>query len=110
MIVRLLSNSRTHTTVAAVAVVAGQALPAYYSALKALEALDKKQIQEVKSFANPPKAVGTVMAAVCLLLGRKETWEDSKKLLNEINFLTMLRDYDKVRLCAVIESAVLSFQ
>ena len=79
------------------ACVRGQALPAYYSALKALEALDKKQIQEVKSFANPPKAVGTVMAAVCLLLGRKETWEDSKKLLNEINFLTMLRDYDKVR-------------
>ena len=73
-----------------------QALPAYYSALKALDSLDKKQIQEVKSFANPPKAVGTVMAAVCLLLGKKETWEDSKKLLNDINFLTMLRDYDKV--------------
>ncbi len=37
----------------------------------------------------------TVMSAVCLLLGRKETWEDSKKLLNEINFLTMLKEYDK---------------
>jgi hypothetical protein len=73
-----------------------QALPAYYSALKALESLDKKQIQEVKSFASPPKAVQTVMFAVCLLLGKKETWEESKKLLNDINFLNSLREYDKV--------------
>ena len=83
-----------------------EALPAYYSALKALDSLDKKQIQEVKSFASPPKAVMTVMSAVCLLLGRKETWEDSKKLLNELNFLNMLKEYDKVR--GIVKGAVMS--
>jgi len=72
-----------------------EALPAYYSALKALDALDKKQIQEVKSFTNPPRMVGVVMEAVCILLGKKPLWEEGKKLLNDMKFLDNLKQYDK---------------
>lgn len=34
-----------------------EALPEYYAAIKSLDALDKKDIQEVKSFAKPPPLV-----------------------------------------------------
>eukprot|EP00971_Amphidinium_carterae_P335192 6470888-Amphidinium_carterae.2 len=34
-----------------------EALPEYYAAVKSLEALDKKDIQEIKSFAKPPALV-----------------------------------------------------
>jgi len=72
-----------------------EALPAYYNAVKALKSLDKKQIQEVKSFANPPRLVGYVLEGVCILLGVKETWDDAKKLMNQSNFLEQLQNYDK---------------
>jgi len=38
-----------------------QALPAFASALKALDSLDKKDITEIKSFTKPPDMVMTVM-------------------------------------------------
>ena len=72
-----------------------EALPAYNSAIKALKSLDKKQIQEVKSFSNPPRLVGVVMEAVCILLNRKPTWDEAKKVLNDIYFLQTLENYDK---------------
>jgi dynein heavy chain, axonemal len=52
-------------------------------------------MQEVKSFANPPRLVAYVMEAVCILMGSKESWEESKKLLNQMNFLEQLMNYDK---------------
>lgn len=30
-------------------------MPAYYASIKALDSLDKKSIQEMKSFTNPPQ-------------------------------------------------------
>ncbi|CAK0841283.1 unnamed protein product [Prorocentrum cordatum] len=71
------------------------ALPEYYSAIKSLDALDKKDISEVKNFTKPPPLVETVLSAVCLLLGAKETWEDAKKQMNDSNFLQNLKNYDK---------------
>jgi hypothetical protein len=38
-----------------------QALPAFASALKALDSLDKKDITEIKSFSKPPDMVMVVM-------------------------------------------------
>lgn len=32
-----------------------EAMPAYYASIKALDSLDKKSIQEMKSFTNPPQ-------------------------------------------------------
>ncbi|KFH17496.1 ATPase family associated with various cellular activities (AAA) domain-containing protein [Toxoplasma gondii MAS] len=70
-------------------------LPELGAALKALDALDKKDIQELKSFPNPPALVETVLQAVCLLKGRKPTWEEAKKLLNDTTLLQQLREYDR---------------
>ena len=70
-------------------------MPALESAVKALKSLTKSDITEVKSFANPPKAVQTVMQAVCVLMGEKEDWDSSKKLLGKSDFLQLLQDYDK---------------
>jgi len=72
-----------------------EALPAYYSAIEALDKLDKKSIQEVKSFANPPQLVLTTLEAVCVLMGVKPTWAEAKKLLNDMQFLDKLKTYDK---------------
>jgi len=72
-----------------------EALPAFDSAVKALKSLNKGDITEIKNFANPPELVKTVMEAVCILKGSKPTWDDSKKLLNDSNFLGGLETYDK---------------
>merc|ERR1711972_1298877 len=80
-----------------------EALPEYYSAIKSLDALDKKDIQEVKSFAKPPALVETVLCAVCLLMGKKENWDESKRLMNDSGFLQSLRDYDKDGLTANVK-------
>lgn len=71
------------------------AMPALNDALKSLDALDKKDITEIKSFAKPPPAVQTVMEAICILMGAKPDWDSSKKLLNDANFMKNLKEYDK---------------
>ena len=50
-------------------------MPALKESIKALDALDKKDIQEVRSFTNPPNLVLLTMDAVLLLLGEKAGWE-----------------------------------
>jgi len=71
------------------------ALPALRSAIKALEKLKKAEISEVKSMANPPTGVVRTMEAVCVLLGVQADWENSKKLLSKVDFLKILKEYDK---------------
>jgi len=68
-----------------------EALPAYYGAVKALKSLDKNKINEVKSFTSPPRLVGFVLEAVCILLGvNNPTWADAKQQMNQMNFLERL--------------------
>lgn len=71
------------------------ALPEFFAAIKSIDSLEKKDIQAVKSFTKPPPLVEAVLLAVCLLLGKKETWDEAKELMNDSNFLSMLKDYDK---------------
>merc|ERR1719171_3456206 len=72
-----------------------EALPEFYTAMKSLDALDKKDLQELKSFAKPPPLVEVVLGAVCLLMGKKENWDESKKLLGDLHLLENLKEYDK---------------
>jgi dynein heavy chain len=72
-----------------------EALPEYNAAVKSLDSLDKKDIQEVKSFATPPPLVEVVLSSICLLMGVKENWAESKKLMNDSKFLDNLKTYDK---------------
>lgn len=46
-------------------------MPAMQMATKALESLNKNDINELKVFQKPPQAVRYVMEAVCVLLGAK---------------------------------------
>ena len=71
------------------------ALPAYYEAIKALDALDKKSIQELKSFPKPPPMVAYTLEAICILFGVKPNWDESKKLMGDSMFMKNLETYDK---------------
>lgn len=72
-----------------------EVMPAFESAIKALNALNKKDISEVKSYGRPPAKVEKVMEAVLILLGKEPTWEMAKRILADQNFLLNLRDFDK---------------
>ncbi|CAG5121595.1 unnamed protein product, partial [Candidula unifasciata] len=72
-----------------------EALPALEAAIKALDALDKKDIAEIRVFTKPPELVQTVMEAVAILLNQKTDWASAKIMLGDANFLKKLADYDK---------------
>jgi dynein heavy chain, axonemal len=59
------------------------AMPAYESALKALATLDKKAVQEMKGFTNPPELVKFTLEAVCILMDIKPDWGEAKKLMSQ---------------------------
>jgi dynein heavy chain len=71
------------------------AMPAFNSALKALETLNRADLTEVKSFAQPPDMVRKVMEAVCVLMKCEASWKSAQKLLTNIKFIDTLRDFDK---------------
>ncbi len=72
-----------------------RALPALEKAIKALNALEKKDITEMRSYATPPEAVQKVMECVCILLGHKPDWDTAKKIMQDSQFMTRLVEYDK---------------
>ncbi|RVE50586.1 hypothetical protein evm_004813 [Chilo suppressalis] len=71
------------------------AMPALEEAVKALDALNKKDITEVKSYAKPPQKVEMVLEAVLILLQKEPTWAEAKRQLGDQYFLDRLRDFDK---------------
>jgi dynein heavy chain len=71
------------------------ALPQLEAANQALDALNKNDIGEIRSYANPPTMVMTVMSAVCVLLNEKPDWSTSKLLLGDPSFMKILINYDK---------------
>lgn len=72
-----------------------EAMPAYESAVKALATLDKKSVQEMKAFNNPPEMVKFTLEAVCILMDVKPDWGEAKKLMSQMDFMDKLKDYDK---------------
>ncbi|CAK9798189.1 Dynein axonemal heavy chain 6 [Anthophora quadrimaculata] len=71
------------------------AIPALLEAQKALEALNKNDINEIRVFNKPPHLVRFVMEAVNLLLGEKTDWPSAKLVLGDIHFLDRLIAYPK---------------
>ncbi|KAJ3192063.1 Dynein heavy chain 6, axonemal [Irineochytrium annulatum] len=72
-----------------------QALPALQAAYKALDALDKKDIAELKVFTKPPELVLLVLEAVCILFKSKADWDSSKKLLGDAQLMKKMQEFDK---------------
>ncbi|XP_076235073.1 dynein axonemal heavy chain 7 [Calliopsis andreniformis] len=85
------------------------AIPILEDAVAALNTLKPTDITLVKAMKNPPDTVKLVIAAVCVMLdvppdrpidpttGKKYTdyWGPSKRILGDMNFLQILKDYDK---------------
>ncbi|OAD53307.1 Dynein heavy chain 7, axonemal [Eufriesea mexicana] len=85
------------------------AIPILEDAIAALNTLKPTDITLVKAMKNPPDTVKLVMAAICVMLdippdrvidsvtGKKYTdyWSPSKRILSDMNFLQILKDYDK---------------
>ncbi|XP_043248669.1 dynein axonemal heavy chain 6 [Colletes gigas] len=71
------------------------AMPALLEAQKALEALNKSDINEIRVFNQPPHLVRFVMEAVNLLLGEKTDWPTAKLVLGDMRFLDRLIAYPK---------------
>jgi dynein heavy chain len=71
------------------------ALPALEEAMKALEALNKKDLTEIKSYGSPPELVGRVLQAVMILRGAEPTWAEAKRQLSDPNFIKQLIHFDK---------------
>ncbi|KAJ8670787.1 hypothetical protein QAD02_002046 [Eretmocerus hayati] len=69
--------------------------PALEEAMKALDALNKKDLTEIKSFTRPPAKVEMVMEAVMILKNSEPSWAESKRQLGDVNFINQLRDFDK---------------
>lgn len=86
-----------------------QAIPVLEEAIGALNTLKPTDITLVKSMKNPPEVVKLVMAAVCVIKGAPpdrindpttgkkilDFWGPSKKLLGDMQFLQLLKDFDK---------------
>jgi dynein heavy chain len=70
-----------------------QAMPDLDNARDALNTLQKKDIVEVRSFANPPEPVQIICECVAILKGLKDiSWKTAKTMLAEGNFLKSLQE------------------
>ncbi|XP_052864637.1 dynein axonemal heavy chain 2-like [Anopheles cruzii] len=72
-----------------------RAMPALDAAVAALDSLNKKDMNEIKSYSRPPTKVELVMEAVMILLGKDPSWAESKRQLGEQKFLETLKSFDR---------------
>ena len=62
---------------------------------EALDALDKKDIVEIRSFSTPPRAVQIVCECVMAVKGIKDSgWKAARSMMAEQNFLKSLMELD----------------
>ena len=73
-----------------------KAMPTLDEATRALDSLEKADIQELKSYKTPAEMVRTVMEAVQTALKRKLDWDEAKKSLSDVQFIDVLKRYHKV--------------
>lgn len=52
----------------------------------------------MKNFQNPTDAIKNVACAICVLYNRKETWEEGKKIMSEMDFQKNLLNLDPMSL------------
>ena len=85
-----------------------EAMPPLKAALKALNGITKKDIDEMKAFQNPPAVVKVVMEVICVMVGKapiqgrdsfgnttKDYWGASKQLLAQLDFMAGIIGFDR---------------
>ena len=85
------------------------AMPALNNAVKALDALSKGDIVEIKNFKTPPSLVQMVMEGVCILLGAKPDWDSAKKVLGDTQFLSRLVNFDKDNIPPAVMKKIIKY-
>lgn len=69
--------------------------PALEEAERAVNALNKDNITELKTFKSPPEVVELALRCVFLYLGyQKQDWKQSLGIIADIHFLDRLKSYD----------------
>ena len=56
--------------------------------------MDKKAINEIKAYNNPPKEVAKVMGAVMTYLKEGTSWTDIRKVMNDPKFINRIIEFD----------------
>lgn len=72
-----------------------EAMPGLEEAMKALDALSKKDIAEVKAYGKPPPLVELVLEAMMVLKQLEPTWPGAKRQLGDPNFINGLKELDR---------------
>lgn len=63
--------------------------------LDQINSLDIKSLPELKTFKEPPASVKITLQCVCVLFDKEPTWEESKKLISNLQFISIIRDFDR---------------
>jgi len=71
-----------------------EALPALFAAQNAAKNIDKGYIATIKTYNVVAKDIEMVLCAVNLLFGKKETWDEVKKFLSDMEFIKKLQNLD----------------
>ena len=71
-----------------------EALPALHKAQAAAKSVDKNYISTIKTYNTVAKDIETVLCAINLIFGKKETWEEVRKFLGDMEFHKKLTTLD----------------
>ena len=71
------------------------AMPILNAAMKALEGINKKDLNEIRSYGKPPPLVEKVMEAVMILKKSEPTWDEAKRQLANPYFIRQLLNFEK---------------
>jgi dynein heavy chain len=71
-----------------------EALPALNAARTAARSIDKSYIATIKTYNTVAKDIEMVLLALNLLFGKKESWDEVKKFLSDIELIKKLQDFE----------------
>ena len=56
--------------------------------------IKKSDLAELKNLINPPETVRAVSEALCIVFNVSPTWNEAKKLINNLSLLDKLKTFD----------------
>ncbi|EGX53504.1 hypothetical protein AOL_s00006g370 [Orbilia oligospora ATCC 24927] len=76
-----------------------KAEPAVIEAQKSVSNINRKQLTEVRSMANPPQGVQLAMEAVCSMLGqRADSWKSIQQIIRREDFIPSIVSFDNEKM------------
>ena len=75
-----------------------EAEPALIEAQTTVKSIKKRDLDEVRNLARPPKNVQLTLECVALMLGAKPEWTEIRKMLSKSDFISNVINFDANRL------------